>query len=183
MPDDQIEELSEAVRENRGWFIALGVLLIIIGIIAIAYPLSATVTLKIFIGWMILIGGIAQVAHAFSTRSWGGFFWDLLIGLLYVFIGAWLAFFPLTGIITLTVMLALMFALEGIMKLLLGFTLRPADGWLWVVLSGLVGVVVGGLLISGLPGTAAWAIGMLVGVNFLFSGLSFIAITMLAKKV
>jgi len=131
MPDNQIGELSEAVRENRGWFIALGVLLIIIGIIAIAYPLSATVTLKIFIGWMILIGGIAQVAHAFSTRSWGGFFWDLLIGLLYVFIGAWLAFFPLTGIITLTVMLALMFALEGIMKLLLGFTLRPADGWLW----------------------------------------------------
>ena len=182
MTDNQIGELNNAVRENRGLFTALGVLLIVIGIISIAYPLTATVTVKVFIGWMILIGGIAQVFHAFSTQSWGGFLWDLLVGLLYVFVGAWLAFFPLAGIVTLTVMLALMFIVEGIMKFVLGFRLRPADGWFWIILSGIVGIVVGILLVSGIPGTADWAIGLLVGINFLFAGWSFIAIPMMAKN-
>jgi len=182
MSDNQISEMSEAVRENRGWFIALGVLLIVIGIISITYPLAATVTVKAFIGWMILIGGLAQVFHAFSTQSWGGFLWDLLVGLLYVFVGAWLAFFPLAGIVTLTVMLALMFIFEGIMKFVMGFRLRPADGWLWIILSGIVSIVVGSMLVSGLPGTAAWAVGLLVGINFLFAGWSFIAIPIMAKN-
>lgn len=182
MADTQDFELSEAVRENRGWFIALGVLLIIVGIICIAYPLMATVTVKVFMGWMFLIGGIGEVFHAFSTSTWRGFLWNLLVGLLYVFVGAWLAFFPLTGIITLTLLLAIMFIAEGVMKFVLGFDLRPADGWFWVVLSGVVGVVVGILLIAGLPSTAGWAIGLLAGVNFLFSGWAFIAMPMLAKN-
>ena len=105
-----------------------------------------------------------------------------MVGLLYVFVGVWLAFFPLAGIVTLTILLALMFILEGIMKIVLGLSLKPADGWFWVILSGVVGVLVGGLLISGLPGTATWAIGLLVGINFLFAGWSFIAIPVMAKN-
>ena len=182
MSDVQVAELSEAVKENRGWFIALGVALIILGIICIAYPLMATIAMKVFMGWIFLIGGIAQAIHSFSTRSWGGFLWDLLVGLLYIFVGGWLAFFPITGIIALTTLLALTFIAEGIMKLILGFDLRPVDGWFWVILSGIVGIVAGILLISGLPGTAPWAIGLLAGINFLFSGWSFIAIPVMAKN-
>ena len=182
MSDDQVVNLSAALKEKRGWFIALGILLTIIGIISIAYPMAATVTVKIFIGWIFLISGLAQVVQAFSTQSWGGFFWVLLVGLLYVIVGGWLAFFPLAGIITLTVLLALMFIVEGIVKFIMGFGLRPTGGWIWVILSGIVGIAVGVMLISGLPGTATWAIGLLVGINLLFSGCSYIAIPMMAKN-
>lgn len=183
MTNGDIAELSEAIREKKGWFIALGVLFIIVGIICIAYPLMATVTAKIFIGWMVLFGGIAQVIQAFSTKTWGGFIWNVLVGFLYLFVGAWLAFFPLAGIISLTLLLALMFIAEGVMKLILGFGIRPKDGWFWAILSGAVSLIVGVMLVANLPGTSVWAIGTLVGINFLFAGWSFIAMPMFAKGI
>ncbi len=173
-------DLKDSIAETRGWFIALGIALTVLGLISIAFPLFMTITAKIFLGWLFLLGGIAQVVHSFSTRTWGGFFWNLLIGLLYVFVGGWLAFFPLTGLIGLTAFLALMFMAEGVMKAILGFGL--SEGKFWVIISGAVSIVVGLLLFVGLPGSALWAIGLLVGINFLFSGIAFTTIGFAIKK-
>jgi uncharacterized membrane protein HdeD (DUF308 family) len=177
-----MDRLKQEVAEKSGWFIALGVALIILGIISIAFPLFMTATAKMFLGWMILIGGIASVVHAFNSRDWGGFLWSLLIGLFYVFVGGWLAFFPLAGLIGLTVLIALMFIGEGLVKTFIGFGLEKEDGRLWVIISGIAAIVVGIMLFSELPSSALWAIGTLVGINFLFSGWAFIMIATAAKS-
>ncbi len=108
--------------------------------------------------------------------------YDLLIGILYVILGGWLAFFPLTGILGLTLLLALGLLMEGVLEFTLGLKLRPADGWVWIVVSGVVSIAVGGLLFAGLPGSAAWAIGLLVGLNLISSGWSFIGLANAAGK-
>jgi len=179
--EQDLVKLNAAISENRGWFIALGALLIVVGLAGIALPLVTTIAVKIFVGWLFLIGGIGQIIHAFSVKSWGGFFWNLLVGALYFFAGAWLAFFPLTGIISLTIFLALILIFEGGMKFALGLKVRPQAGWFWVILSSIVAVALGLLLLAGLPGTALWAIGLMVGINLFMSGLSFLMIAMSAK--
>jgi uncharacterized membrane protein HdeD (DUF308 family) len=177
-----MDGLKQPVAEKGGWFIALGIALIILGIISIAFPLFMTITAKMFLGWMILIGGIASVVHAFYARDWSGFFWNLLIGILYVIVGGWLAFFPLAGLIGLTVLIAFMFIGEGLVKAFIGFGMEKEDGRLWVIISGIAAIVVGIMLFSGMPSTAMWAIGTLVGINFLFSGWAFIMIATAAKS-
>lgn len=177
-----MDELKQTIAEKSGWFIALGIAMMILGLISIAFPLFMTITAKIFLGWMILIGGIASVVHAFYARDWGGFFWSLLIGILYVLIGAWLAFLPLSGLIGLTVLIAIMFIGEGLVKSFLGFGLEKDEGRLWVIISGIAAIILGILLLTGMPSTALWAIGTLVGINFLFSGWAFIMIAMASKS-
>lgn len=174
-------ELQNAILDKRGWFIGLGIALIALGLISVVFPVFMTITAKMFLGWLFLIGGVVQVVQAFSTRTWSGFFWNLLIGLLYVVVGGWLALFPLTGLLGLTVLIAFMFIGEGIMKAFLGFGL--GEGKIWMIISGVVSAILGIMLFSGLPGNALWAIGLLVGINFLFSGIAFTTIGIGINKV
>ena len=175
-------DVLATISEQRGWFIALGVVLVILGVVAIVFPYLTTLAAKIFVGWLFIIGGIVQSVQSFSCQRWGGFLYNLLIGILYVVVGVWLAFFPLAGIIALTVLLALTFMVEGVLEISMGIKHRPEDGWLWIAFSGGVSLAVGLLLFLGLPGTAAWGIGLLVGVNILSSGWSFIALALAADK-
>lgn len=170
--------IEAAISENRGWFYFLGVVLIVLGIAAIAFPFVTTIAAKIFLGWLFLIGGFVQIFHAFSTRTWSEFLLDLLIGVLYVVAGGWLAFFPLTGIVTLTLLLAVMFILEGVLQTGIAFRIRPHAGWVWMLLSGIVAMVVGVLLIAQLPSSAAWAIGLLVGIKLMMSGFAYLFLPM-----
>ncbi len=180
--DSDIAAAEAAVVENRGWFIALGILMIVLGIVAIGAPLATTVVAKIFLGWLFLIAGIAQIIHAFYAQGWKGFLADLLMGLLYAFVGGWLAFFPLAGIIGLTVLLAAMFVVEGIFKFAIGLQVRPAEGWGWMIFSGIIAFLAGVLVFMGLPGSAAWAIGLIVGINILMTGIAFLMMALSAGK-
>ena len=174
-------EMQATISGNKGWFYFLGALLVVLGIAAVAFPFVTTIAAKVFLGWLFLIAGIVQVIHAFSTRTWRAFFLDLLIGLLYVIAGGWLAFFPLTGIITLTFLLAIMFILHGVLEGMIAFSIRPHVGWIWMLLAGIVAVVIGVLLILKLPSSATWAIGLLVGINLIMSGIAFLFLPMAAK--
>lgn len=111
---------AAVASKHRGWFIFLGVALIIIGAVAIAFPFFATIAAKTIIGWLFLIGGVIQVVHAFSTQKWSAFFLELIIGVLYVLAGGWMAFFPFAGIITLTIFLAVFFIIEGVVEIAMG---------------------------------------------------------------
>jgi uncharacterized membrane protein HdeD (DUF308 family) len=179
-PDGMVP--SVGLAENRPAFIALGLLLILVGVIAIGAPLATTVVVKVFAGWLMLITGIGHIVHAFFTRQWKAFFEDLLVGCLYTAVGIWLAFFPLAGIIGLTILLASAFVVDGILKFQMGFRLRPASGWFWMVLSGFIAVAAGVLLVLGLPSTATWAIGMVVGLNILMSGVAFLGMALMARS-
>ena len=156
--------------QDRRWFDALGIILILLGVVSIIYPFFSTVATKIFIGWIILIAGISEFLQAFKIRQSTGFWASLLVGVLYLLVGIWLAFFPLAGVFGLTVLVAITFLLEGMLKLNMAFKLRPNDGWAWMLLSGLVAIIAGLYLIIGLPGTATWAIGVIVGSKLIISG-------------
>lgn len=160
--------------KSKFWFYLLGVVLILLGFAAIGSPFVTTIAAKVFFGWLVLIGGVLQVAHAFGTREWSEFLLDLLGGAVFVIVGAWLAFFPLTGILTLTLLLAVTFILQGILELGMAFRLRPGTGWLWMLIAGIVAIAVGLMLIADLPGSATWAIGLLVGVNLIMSGVAYL---------
>jgi uncharacterized membrane protein HdeD (DUF308 family) len=180
--DKAVAAARQAVTENWGRFLALGILLVVAGIAAIAFPLLSTIAAKIALGWIFLVTGIVMIVHAFSIQKWGGFLMELLLGVLYLFVGGWLAFFPFTGIITLTILLAALFLAEGVLEVIMGFRVRPHEGWGWLVFSGLIAVAVGVLIAYELPSSAAWAIGLLVGVNLLSTGISFIILALSGRR-
>jgi uncharacterized membrane protein HdeD (DUF308 family) len=177
-----VARMNAVFAEHRTLFTLLGILLIVLGVLAIMFPLVTTIAAKKFLGWLFLIGGIAQVVHAFSTRSWSEFLLDLLVGLLYALVGAWLAFFPLTGILTLTVLLAVTFVLQGGAQIGMSFRMRPHSGWFWMLLAGIIAILAGAMIVAGLPSTATWAVGILVGVNLLTSGWAYLILALGAKE-
>lgn len=171
-----------AISENRTWFIIFGILLIVLGFLAIAFPFVTTITTKLFLGWLFLFGGIVQIFHAFYTKGWSEFFLDLLMGVLFIVAGSWLAFFPLTGIITLTIFLAAMFVVQGAIEVAMAFRMRPLDGWGWMLVAGLVALAVGILILFDLPSSATWAIGLLVGINLLMTGWAYLLLPMMVGR-
>ncbi len=178
----KLAEARRHIAEKWGWFLALGIVLIVVGIAAICFPLVSTIAAKIFLGWLFLIGGVVMIIHAFSAQAWGGFLWSLLIGILYLLAGGWLAFFPLAGLLTLAILLAILFVAEGIMEIIMAFRVHPSDGRIWLLLSGIAALAVGVLIFLGLPSSAAWALGLLVGINLLFSGWSYVFLALAGRK-
>jgi uncharacterized membrane protein HdeD (DUF308 family) len=180
--ESAIEAARAQIQKNWGWFLALGIVFVLAGVAAIAFPLLSTIATKIFLGWIFLAGGVLMILHAFSASGWRGFLLGLLIGILYVVAGGWLAFFPFTGIITLTILLAALFLAEGVLEVIMAFRVRPHEGWLWLLLSGLVAAAVGVMIAMGLPSSATWAIGLLTGINLLMTGASFIALALAGRR-
>ena len=180
--DAALAEGKRQVAEHWGWFLGLGIFLILAGLAAIAFPLLSTIATKIALGWIFLAAGALVVLHAFSIKQWSGFLWSLLVGVLYVIAGGWLAFFPFTGIITLTLLLAALFLAEGVLEVIMAVRVRPHEGWVWLLLSGLVAVAVGIMIAAQLPSSAAWAIGLLTGINLLMTGVSFTALALAGRR-
>ena len=180
--ESAIEAARAQIKRNWGWFLALGVVFVLAGLAAIAFPLLSTIAAKVALGWIFLAGGVLMILHAFSASGWRGFLLGLLIGILYVVAGGWLAFFPFTGIITLTILLAALFLAEGVLEVIMAFRVRPHEGWAWLLLSGLVAAAVGVMIAMGLPSSATWAIGLLTGINLLMTGASFIALALAGRR-
>jgi uncharacterized membrane protein HdeD (DUF308 family) len=180
--DTTIAEARRQIADNWGWFLALGILLIIAGMAAIAFPLLSTIATKIALGWIFLIAGALILVHAFSLRQWQGFLLSLLIGVLYLAAGTWLAFTPFAGVVALTILLAALFLAEGVLEVIMGLRVRPHAGWGWLLLSGVIAIAVGLLIAAELPSSAAWAIGLLTGINLLSSGVSFAALALAGRR-
>lgn len=180
--------LRAAVRENVASFRWLGIVLMILGALAILFPLVASIAAKLMIGWVFLISGALVLWQAFQARSWRPGLVSGLIGALQLALGVYLAFFPLTGLVSLTLLLAIAFAVQGVFEVMLGWQHRPGHGndgpgWVWMGLSGVISLVLAAMLIAGLPGTALWALGLLMGINLFSSGLSFVMLASVADKL
>jgi len=180
--DAALAAARKAIADNWGWFMTLGILMMLAGVAAIAFPLLSTIAAKIALGWIFLVSGVLLVIHAFSIQQWRGFLLGLLLGALYVVAGGWLAFFPLAGIVSLTILLAALFLAEGVLEVIMAVRVRPHEGWGWLLLSGLVAVAVGALIAAELPSSATWAIGLLAGVNLLSTGVSFIVLALAGRR-
>ena len=180
--DLKLGETRRLIAEKWGWFLALGIALIVAGLAAIAFPLLGTIAVKILLGWLFLVGGVLMIMHAFQAPGWQGFLWELLVGILYAVAGAYLAFFPLTGLLTLAILLAVMFIIEGVFEVMQAFRVRPHEGWGFLLLSGIAALAVGVLIALGLPDSAEWALGLLVGINLLFSGWSYVFLALAGRR-
>lgn len=170
------------VADHWGWFLGLGILLALAGAAAIAFPFFSTLAAKFALGWVLLFTGVVNVVHAFGTWGWRAFALNLLVGVLFLAAGAYLAFFPLTGIVTITILLAALFIAEGYLELMMALRLQPDAGWLWVLLSGLLAIGAGVMIGLGLPDSSTWVLGLLTGINLLASGLSFIFLAVAGRS-
>jgi uncharacterized membrane protein HdeD (DUF308 family) len=179
-PHHNTLDMRQHTFGNRMFFMFIGLLIVGLGILAIAHPFLTTLATKIFIGWTLLFVGIAQIFQSFSTRGWSEFALNLLIGFLYAAVGGWLIFFPLAGVLTLTAVLAATFIAQGVIEIVMGFRMRGSGGWFALLLAGAVAMTLGVMILSGMPSTAAWAIGLLVGVNLVVSGITYIVLALSA---
>jgi uncharacterized membrane protein HdeD (DUF308 family) len=172
--------LSQAVREHWKLFLTEGIILVILGILAILLPPLATIAVTILIGWLFLISGVAGLITTFGARHAPGFWWSLLSALLGIAAGAVLLLWPLSGAISLTLLLIVFFIIEGVLSIMYAIEhKRELTGqWGWMLVSGIIDLVLAAMIWGGLPSTAAWALGLLVGINMLFGGSAMIAMAM-----
>jgi uncharacterized membrane protein HdeD (DUF308 family) len=147
-----------------------GIALLVLGAVAVVLPLAAALAIDLLLGWLLLLGGAALSFQAFRTSPSTRFWWQLGIGVLNTLIGLLLLVNPMQGVLTLTVLLSVLFLVEGSYKVALALPLRAVRGWVWLLTSGLVSLLLGVLILTGLPGTAAWVLGLMVGINLLFTG-------------
>jgi uncharacterized membrane protein HdeD (DUF308 family) len=171
------------VKKTVGWSIGLSVLMIVAGILAIASPLAAGIAVNIVVAWLLVFSGVAHLVFGWHTRSAGGFLWELLVGILYIFIGVYLLMHPVAGLVSLTIALAIYLFLEAILEFVLGFTLRPLPGTGWLIFDGVVTLILAIMIWRTWPTSAPWIIGTLVGISMLFSGISRLMLSLAARSV
>jgi uncharacterized membrane protein HdeD (DUF308 family) len=177
-----IAEVRRQIAENSGWFMALGILLIVAGLAAIAFPLVSGIAVTILLGWILLACSALHLIQAFSLGEWRDFLLRSSIGLLYLVAGGLLALFPLSGIITLTILLAALFLAEGVLEILIAVRMRRIAGWGWLLASGVIAFVVGLLIAFELPSSANWAIGLLTGINLISSGWALVFLALAGRR-
>jgi len=171
------------VKKSVGWSIGLSVLMIVAGILAIASPMAAGIAVNILVAWLLVFSGCTHLVFAWYTRTAGGFLWELLLGILYIFIGVYLLTHPVAGLQSLTIVLAIYLFAETILEFVLGFTLRPLPGSGWLLFDGIVTLILAVMIWRTWPSSTGWAIGTLVGISMLFSGISRLGISLAARSV
>lgn len=184
MEGGRVGELTtpESFKRNWGWLLALGVIWIVLGAIAVIAPFAATLATELLLGALFLVGGLAQVIQAFRCRDWPGILLHALGGMLAVVLGGVLVIFPLQGMLTLTLALSAFFIVAGGLKILYALNQRPLRRWGWILFSGVLGVVVGALIWMQWPGSAAWVLGILVGVELIVTGWWMVLVALAARR-
>lgn len=173
---------TEVVRQVSTLSIVWGVLLIVLGMLAVASPLIAAVAVNVVIAWLIVLAGVVHLIVAFHTREAGKFIWRLLVGLAYVAFGVYLIARPAVGVASLTLLLASLFLVEGILNIALFFQTRSVRGSGWVLFDGIITLLLGLMIYMQWPSSSAWAIGTLVGVSLIVSGVTRVMLSLAVRN-
>jgi uncharacterized membrane protein HdeD (DUF308 family) len=175
-------QLALTIHAHWKLFLAQGIVMMVLGFLALALPNIATLAIEIFVGWLFFIGGIFRAVSVWHSRQAPGFAWAMLTAVLSVLLGLILIFRPLAGVLTLTMVLVAFFIVEGIASIIGAIEHRQhLRSWGWVLFSGIVDLLLAYLIWQGWPSSASWAIGLLVGVNMLFLGLSLVMTALAAR--
>ncbi len=168
-----IESSSLATRtDKQHWGTATGILLIVAGLFAFFLPLIAGIAITAVLGWILLFAALARLAYTWSTRSHGGVVWQTIVGLLYLAVAFYLILHPARALLTLTLLLAIYFVVEGIFELITYAGLRKLHRAGWFLWDGLITLLLGVLIWAQWPVSSVWAIGVLVGVSLVSSGVA-----------
>ncbi len=176
--------VASAIHAHWRLFLIEGIILILLGAAAIILPVVATLALTLVIGWLFLISGGVGLVTTFWMRTAPGFWWALLSAVVGIVAGVLLIRWPITGTVSLTIVLIAFFVVEGIATLMYAVEHRAqlSGRWAWMLASGIVDLILAGIIFAGLPGTAAWALGLLVGINMLFGGVAMIGMALAARQ-
>lgn len=173
----------EILRRASGLSILWGVLLIVLGVLALGSPMIAAVAVNVVISWLIVVAGIVHLAVAFQRREAGSIIWRVLVGAAYLFFGIYLIAHPAIGIVSLTLVLASLFLIEGISDVALFFQMRSARGAGWVLFDGIITLLLGLMIYRQWPSSSAWAIGTLLGASMIVSGVTRVMLSLAVRGV
>lgn len=171
------------LKQGSKWGILWGVLLIVLGALAIAEPFVAALALATFLAWLLILVGIVHVAVAFHAHSGSSMGWKLLIALAYLFIGVYLLLRPVVGVASLTLMLAFLFMVEGVLDFMLWWKVRSTSGAFWILVDSVVTLILGAMIYVHWPSSSVWVIGTLVGLSMIISGVTRVMMSLAVRKV
>ncbi|MGA8446394.1 MAG: HdeD family acid-resistance protein [Roseiarcus sp.] len=166
------------LRAKWGWIVALGVVYVIAGVIALGSVVMATIAAVWVVGIMMIIAGVFEVISAFQVRTWGRFLFWLILGVLYIFAGLVVWDNPLFSAIWLTLILGAALVASGIVRIFLGFNMQGGTPWGWVVASGVITLLLGVVILAHWPYSGLYALGIILGVDLVFAGASWIGLGM-----
>jgi uncharacterized membrane protein HdeD (DUF308 family) len=172
----------DTVRSASTVSILWGVLLIVFGMVAIGSPFIAAVAVSVVVGWLVVLAGVVHVMLAFRAHGAGSMIWKLLVGIAYLGFGGYLIVHPVLGAASLTLLLASLFLIEGILNIVLYVKMRPAHGSSWMLIDGIITLLLGVLIYMQWPSSSAWAIGTLVGVSMIFSGVARVMMSFAVRR-
>jgi len=174
--------VTDDINKRATWSIVMGVLTAVIGVFMIIYPMAAATVTTIFVGWSLFFVGVAQLIFAFQSTGAGHFFLKLLTSLLYGITGLALVFFPISGVAALTIVVGSVFLVQATLLIATAFRFRPNSGWEWFLADGIADAAIAILILAGWPSSSYWAIGTLVGVSVLMTGISRVIIASRIKS-
>ena len=172
IPIQDTHSMASAWQRGRRMSIALGVMLLAVGFAAIVFPLLSSIAVGLIAGVVLCIAGAVQVVWAFGHQRSTAIMLNMVVALLWLAAGAFLLWRPLEGVFALTVLTAVCFVAEGVLKAVMAFRLKPVAGWGWFLLNAVISASLGAMLFWQLPSSALWALGSLVGINILFAGVT-----------
>ena len=168
------------LRKNWGWLMGAGIVLIILGTFGLIASVLFTLVSAFTFGAMMLIGGGVLIADAFRREGWKSRGLALLIGALYVLTGALVFYNPLSAIVALTLLVAAALIATGILRIVMAFQLKPMATWIWVLVSGLLSLLLGGMILLSWPASSAWVLGTFLAIELIFQGWAYV---MLAQAI
>lgn len=168
--DYTLSAITDDIQQQWKWFVTGGVLSISLGLLAIVYPMVASITFSLLLGWILLVSGAFQALHAFQLQNWKGFFLTLAGGIAAIAVGALMVLYPFSGVAAVTLLVAGFLLVSGIFRLFTALQIRPNDHWFWLFMSGIFAVLLSMLVIFQFPFSAAWFIGLLLGIDLVFAG-------------
>jgi uncharacterized membrane protein HdeD (DUF308 family) len=173
---------SEMVRHASTTSILWGSLLILLGLVAVGSPFLAAVAVNVVVAWLIVLAGVAHLMLAFRVHGAGSMIWKLLVGIAYLCFGAYLIVHPVLGVASLTLVLASLFLVEGILDIILYARMRSIGGSHWVLIDGIITLLLGLMIYMQWPSSSLWAIGTLVGVSMIISGITRVMLSLAVRK-
>ena len=177
------ETVLGGIKRASGWSITLGIVMILVGMIAICAPLIAGVVVVYVVAWTAIFNGGAQLVYGFRTLSGGRLVLEILLGLLYIVAGVFILMHPGGGLLALTLIIACMLLVYGVIALVLAFQVRPHPGWGWILFDAIVTILLGGLIWAHWPVNSEWVAGTLVGISFIASGVSRLMLSLAVRNL
>jgi uncharacterized membrane protein HdeD (DUF308 family) len=166
----------DKLRDKWGWIVGIGVALLACGLLALGNMVMATFAVVVFAGWMMIVSGVIEIIHGFRMKTWGKFFLEVLVGILYVVAGVFTLMAPPAAAAVLTLIAGAAFAASGIVRVIMAFQMQSGTPWIWVALSGVITTLLGAMVLAQWPYSGLYVLGLFFGVDLVFAGVGWIGV-------